>query len=348
MASIGYVNISNAIQDWIEDSGVIDYQELNETLLVKWATDAVNMVSFPEAKLHKIAILPVENYKARIPDDFTLLQAASGWDWTKEKTKCERTRELQITQWLQNAGKDCHLEINLVCDRCGEAPCGCGSPVVEVDINRIREQTLPHIYYNNYMYRNLVGYGSSIAKNKISEKFQLMKYATNDYFQVEKFLGDCPNVYCKDCPLVFRVEMPWINVNFERGEILFSYLARPTDENGDIMIPDHVDMHQAIGYHIDYKYFKREAKRNRYNPKKSGVDFSLAQEAKSMREDALGKFRTAVTIPDIHDFKSWLEQSWLSRIPNAKRKDNLNAEPEMQYERYGKAIDVRLDHKTIY
>lgn len=115
--------MDNIIQDWAEDTGLVDISELDETLLVKWATDAVNMIPLPDNGKHKIAIISVVNYKAELPDDFLWLQAAAANVW-KEKKKCKPTKREQIVQWVQGTG-DCKLEINLVCDKCGHQDCNC-------------------------------------------------------------------------------------------------------------------------------------------------------------------------------------------------------------------------------
>lgn len=359
MAAIGYVHMDNIIQDWAEDTGLIDFGELDETLLVKWATDAINMIPLPDNGAHKISIIYVENYKAKMPEDFLWLQAAAA-NVYKKKEKCKPTKRQQIIQWVQGTG-DCKLEVNLVCDKCKKPECTCEYTSVAVDVDRIWEQSQPQIYYQNYMKLGRVGYGNQPFydpdtgqlieyPDRIEQKFQLMKYQSNDYFRLGHFLGDCPNVNCKDCVNQFRIDMPYIEVDFPTGEILLSYVGKKTDENGNLMVPDHPDMIDAILNHITYKWMSREANRNINNPNKSSQAYkAFAREAKTEREDSFGKFRTYVTIPDIHDFQSWLENSWLKRIPNHHRKDQLNRPSRDQYQRYNDMLDDRSsDTKHLY
>jgi len=323
-----YINEVSYDQDWIEDKGLVDNSELDETLLIKWGTDAVNMIPIPDNQMHKIEIIYVENYKAELPKDFMLLQSAAANVWD-EAENCSKTRREQIVQWTQKAN-DCELEINLVCPECHQSECSC-RPKVVVDVDRIWEMANPQIYYRNYMKLGKVGFGAD-HPDYIEEKFKLMSYQSNDYFRSGHFLTDCPNIQCEDCPNQFRLELPHMLVDFKRGEILLSYIGVRTDENGDVMVPDDPDMLEAIQSHLTYKWFAREAARNVSNPNKNWQAYrAMSQEAKMEREDSFGKFRTRVTIPDIHDFQSWVKHSWLRRIPNFNNKGRLQGD---QYDRY--------------
>lgn len=352
MAAIGYIHIDNIIQDWVEDTGIVDMKELDETLLIKWTTDAVNMIPLPDNNVHKVAIIQVDNYKATLPEDFLFLQAAAASVW-KDLNKCKPTKREQIVQWTQKTG-DCELEINLVCPKCHTESCTCDYKSVSVPVDRIWEQSHPQIYYQKYMKLGRVGYGDQpfydpdtglliSHPDRIEEKFKLMKYQSNDFFRLGYFLGDCPNVSCEDCVNQFRIDLPFIEVDFPRGEILLSYVGRKTDENGDVMVPDHPDMIDAVLNHLTYKWFAREANRNINNPNKSAQAYkAFSREAKAEREDSFGKFRTYVTIPDIHDFQNWLENSWLKRIPNHHKKDQANRLSRDQYQRYDNMLDNKV------
>jgi hypothetical protein len=335
---LNYVSIQNAIQDWIDDDGVADNEMVPESLLIKWATDCVNMVPTLENLTHKIAIIPVRNTKIELPKDFKHLIAVAANVWEEEK-KCKRTGRPEITQWIQST-PDCDLEINLVCDKCKTTSCSCDMPIVEVDVDRIFEMQNPWIYYTHmktFLGADRYGYGDK-GEKPIQAKFMLMRYASNDFFNIRNVLGDCPNVSCQDCKQSFTLDLPFMEVSFKNGEVLLSYLAHKTDENGDIMIPDHVDMHDAIVSQLSYKFFRREARRNRNNPKANWqADLVFSRESKAEREDALGKFRTAVSIPETYEFKNWIESNWLQRHPDVHKAESFNkvqSEPYMRHKRF--------------
>ncbi|MCB0744768.1 MAG: hypothetical protein KDC67_12745, partial [Ignavibacteriae bacterium] len=128
-----------------------------------------------------------------------------------------------IIQWTQGAfEQDCELEINLICPVCKKTDCACDGPVVEVDVDRIWEQAHPEIYYRNYNKIGRVGYGEGPWSSYYCPKFKLMRYASNDFFNVKNIVTHCPNVDCKSCLNEFILDLPYIEVDFKRGEVLMA------------------------------------------------------------------------------------------------------------------------------
>lgn len=351
-----HVSISNAVNDWIQDSG-LDHGAVDEVLLKKWATDVLRWISSNQNLKHRVALLQVENYKAKLPDDFKLLaQAAANPDYsapcdctaTPTPSCCgnssqpgpasgpPRSRREDLVQWVQGSlEKECELEINLICPACHETKCTCGSPVVEVDVDRIWEQSHPEIYYRHFDKIGRFGNGPGPWSNGdtkysyYSPKFKLMKWAGNDFFQLTHFLTKCPNVDCKGCSNEFQLDLPYIEVDFEKGELLISYLGIYLDENGEMMIPDHPDVFEAIFWHLEHKYLWRE-----YRKTKEPILRQDSQIAKQEREQAIGMANGALDIPEFAEFKNWLDNQHYKRTPNFHHHENLNKTTRDVYERY--------------
>lgn len=330
---VPYVSIKNAVFDWITDNK-LSQEEVDEPLLIKWGVDCVRWCSTQEQLKHRIVILQVNNSRARLPDDFVLLaQAASNVRW-EEPCICDqepqpdccsksipnynrlpKSRREDIVQWVQGTlEKDCELEINLKCPTCRKSDCDCDSPVVEVDVDRIWEMAHPEIYYGHFTRIGRFGYGpgqNSPYASYYTPKFKLMRYATNDYHRLRNILTDCPNVNCDNCYKEFILDLPYIEVDFGEGEILLSYLGRPLDGDGEIMIPDHPDVIEAIVNHLDYKWYRALWK-------KTGdrKDREVSTEAMQLREQHIGLAKSELQIPEFHQFKNYLEGSTLlKRIP---------------------------------
>jgi hypothetical protein len=342
-----FVSILAPIYDWIEDNGIRN-DEISESMLVKWATDPIKWVKTTDQHAHRITILQVENYKAELPNDFELIAQVAGkvdpripcencekQGRPSEKFRNKTTRE-QMVQWLHSTlERECELELNLKCPRCHETTCDCTTPAIEVDVDRAWEMSHPEIYYGHYTRIGRFGYGPGHDPySYYTDEFRLMRYATNDYFRTNAFLTDCPNVDCRECHLSFILEPPYIEVDFARGELLLSYLGKKLDENGDLMVPDHPDVFSAIYWHLEYKWWWRE-----YRRKNNQNDFRKFKEAERQREDAIGMARSALTNPEFHEFKVWLDNNWARRIPNYKHHDNINKLSAGQYEQYGKYLD---------
>ena len=318
MAKLNFVPITNAIKEWIEDTG--NDAQVNESILLRWATDVIGMVDTPELLCQRTTILNINNYKADLPEDFKLCcQAAANPNYESgECGQCGdgkpsnyvRTRREQIVQWKQDmmCADGCELEINLICPRCHSEKCSCDDKVVEVDVDRIWEQAHPELYYKNAMNYMRIGRWGYGEPGSVQNKFRLMKTSTNDFFNLKGVLGDCPGINCPDCYHTFRIKNNHIEVDFEKGEVLFSYLGKQLDEDGNVMIPNHPDMAQAIFWHLEHKYWWKDYRTN--SKQASRVKY---QDAYQQREIHLGLFRSAVEVPEFKNLQSYLKNQWIRR-----------------------------------
>lgn len=327
-----FVSIYNVVNDWVDDSG-LDHAEVNENLLIKWGIDALNMMNLTEQTRHKISLLRVENSRVELPLDFKhLLQASAK---VKDKNFVKTRRE-QIVQWVHGTyEKDCHLEINLVCDKCHRPTdsCGCGErrelqPVI-VDVDRTWEMAHPEIYYKSYTRIGRFGYGPQPG-SMYTPEFELMRAATQDYHKVNLIIGDCPNIDCRDCVRTFRIEPPYLEVDFDSGEVLLTYLGRVLDENQNPMVPDNPDVLEAIQNHIDYKWFGRKWK-------KENDEFSRvkSQEALQLREINMGLAKSILDTPEYKEFDAWFKTIFYKRLPDLNQDANMNKHTRDSYEKYG-------------
>lgn len=346
-----YVSISNAIQDFVQDSG-LEHEEIKPHLLTKWATDCVRWMISDEQLTHRIIILQVENSRAELPIDFGILaQAAAKPDMYKpcdcnEDPDCcdefgkpkhrrrSKSRREDIVQWVQGTlEKDCELEINLVCPKCHQSGCDCETPHVQVDVDRTWEMAHPEIYYRHFTTIGRFGYGAGEWSSYYTPDFKLMRYASNDFFNIKNILGDCPNVDCQGCTNEFYINMPYIEVDFERGEILLSYLGKLLDENGDYMIPDHPDVHAAITAHLTHKWYWRK-----YLKDRDPLSRAIAQEAKIEREQSISYARSYLETPSFLDFKNWIENSYYKRVPNYHHSETVNKITEGERSKYSRLL----------
>ncbi len=370
---VAYTSLKSAIANYIEDNA-LDEVNIDESLLNKWATDCVRwLIATPESLKHKIAILPVDNYKARLPEDFKMLQQAGsnpdmGKDTccgcSKRKGQCTcpngfmpfaRTRHERVSQWIQRSfDPECSLEINLVCDNCRQRDCTCNQPVVEVDVDSIWLAANPQAFYKGYKYHGTFGRGGAGMPPTAGTgyygrpRFRLMRAAASHMFNAENYLTDCPSIKCKDCFHEFELDLPFIEVDFYQGEVLLSYLAMKKDANGDLMVPDDPDAFEAINQHLDHKWYAREAAQalRSKKEKKFAVQYkSYSKDAKFEREEAIGLFKSKVDIPDFKSFKRWLDNVWLKRMP-FDHHDNLNARTEDEFNAHSRRLDGAYNNFT--
>lgn len=358
MAKQHHISISNAVIDWVQDND-LQHEEIDHYLFVKWATDVIRMAQVPSQLSLVIGLIEIENSRGELPANYdTTLQAAAN---VFPRTPCDcardpeaecckkgyvhpdrlpKTRRENIVQWVQGTlEKDCELEINLICPTCHKSSCDCGTPAVEVEVDRIWEMAHPEIYYRHHTRIGRFGYGPQPG-SYYSPKFQLMDYATNDFHRLNHILTDCPNVNCKDCIHTFRIDLPYIEVDFEEGEVLISYLAKKTDENGDLMIPDHPDLLEAIGNHLDYKWYNRKWKRR--GDQNARV---IAREALQDRERNLGLARESLDMPEWVEFRAWMDKNWFQRMPKFHHDNDVNKPTANEYEKYSRLLEGHDQYK---
>jgi hypothetical protein len=241
-----------------------------------------------------------------------------------------KSRREDIVQWTKNAfEKDCELEINLICPICKTSDCNCDSGSVEIDVDRIWEMAHPEIYYRNYNKIGRVGYGHSPHSSYYCPKFKLMRYATGDYFNAEHVLTHCPNVRCTNCLHKFIIDLPYIEVDFKRGEVLLSYLGKQMDKDGNLLIPDHPSVFAAINSHLQYKWFYKN-----YLRTSDQSALQKSQLAQQNRELEIGIANSALGMPDYSQFHSWMEQNLMRRIPDRNHQMNANEltlDPSIRY-----------------
>lgn len=356
----GYVSINNAIKEWTEDTDLA-HEEIKPELLIRWATDCVRMINTDQQLRHRIGLFQVENSRVQLPNDFVMLcQAASNvfpdeyCDCSQDPDCCAKnnnsrrtpkSRREDIVQWVQGTlEKDCELEINLVCPDCHKTACECNTPVVEVDVDRVWEMAHPEIYYRHHTRIGRFGYGPGPWSSYYTPKFKLMRYASNDYYNLKHVLGGCPNVNCPQCINEFIIDLPYIEVDFERGEILVSYLGKVLDEKGDYMIPDHPDVFSAIFWHLESKWFWMEYRRTlKDNAIKSQELYRAHKTAEQNRELAIGQAKSKLELPAFAEFKNWLDNNYYKRIPNFHHHENLNALTPDEYNKYSQRLEGGTD-----
>lgn len=300
-----FISIRTSLADFYEDNK-IKQQDVNEDELLKWATDK-GMDLMPSALLRpSVAWVDVNNYKGNKPKNLQIvLEMAYRLDCPK--MTCGQ-RGYQITQWIQGTEEGCELEINLVCPACHKTGCGCNEDEIIVDIGTGWDVNHPEQYYDQYVKVGRFGYGTSVY----DPNWKILCYSDNRYHGLNQHLPGCASTYCVECPHSYRLDTPTIETSFEEGEILVSYLGRILDETGEIMIPDHRDVREAMLQYLTYKYF-----RGLYLLKRDPSDKDIYLEAKQLMREATDSARAKLTMPSFKEFsRFWAKNKW-SKIDSA-------------------------------
>lgn len=295
---VDYVSIHTVKPDFYEDNGLVQ-KNIDESLLIKWATDEVSDWNLDTQKTQSIAWLTVRNYKFELPNNtYKILEIAYKQDKSNESCGI---KGVQITEWA-NDTLGCEVTSQVNCkDECD----GCGDHALKdvvIDVTRNWEITHPEIYYDKYVKVGRFGYGNSIY----SPKWKLLSATTNDFFGMNMHLPGCANLYCRECPESYRINGRTVETSFEKGEVLVSYLGTPVDENGDVMIPNHRDAFEAILQHLTYKWFHRQYVRYR-----KPSDKQISMEAMQLRDQARIRVMSRLGTPSADEFGAfWYKNKW--------------------------------------
>jgi hypothetical protein len=296
-----FVSLHTVLSDFYDDNGIVQ-QDIDESLIEKWAEDKIMDISTDKQLSHKLAWISVENYKADLPSDLVIVNEIA-YKKTNPSDSCD-IRGYEITQYVQQThDPECNLEINVACNKCHKKQCDCNTGDIVVDINTDFEIAHPELFYSKYLKVGRFGYGKSIY----SPEWHILCRSNNDWFGLNKYLPDCANIHCRECPDTYVINPPTIETSFEKGEILISYMGRKRDVNGDIMIPKHRDVFEAILQHLTYKWFRRE-----YIRRREASDKDIYLEAYQLAELATTKAITRIGTPSFAEFSTfWSMNKWV-------------------------------------
>jgi hypothetical protein len=135
-------------------------------------------------------------------------------------------------------------------------------------------------------------------------RLEPMRWAT-DTFHTKQHSTDY-DFYCKSGS-TYTVNSNYIFTNFDKGKIMMSYLAIPTDEEGYPLIPADEWWRQAVQYEIAYKIaFKMFVQGN--------ITDKVYQTIEKERDWKVAQAVNKTKIPGIDEMESFKNQ-WLRLIP---------------------------------
>lgn len=305
MQNYGHIPISVLTDRFIDEYNLRD-ENVNMSLLKEQAVDIIKDFMTADASKHKIALLSIHNTRAKLPADFHTMISAAARIYENKK---DCTTIQQVSEYTQKTGDpNCDLEIKVKCDKCNSTSCSCGGAnTIEVDVDYIWKMQNPWYY-------NVSDFGKPISSTdlygdygKHNKQFKLLRHTTNPYHNVNYHLPDCVNLHCKDCDNSYRIDYPFIEVDFlnqnKYVELLVAYLAKPTDANGDLLIPDLTDAKEAILYGLAYKYFMSE-----FVKTSSQAARIIYTESEAKRDRSIGRLKTLIAIPDADEFRAQMSE----------------------------------------
>lgn len=295
-----FISVKSAVNEFIKFTG--HEGELDKKSLISWAHDAAARIMTDEQLIHKIVLLPVRDYKARLPEGFKFVIQAAYRE--EAQVLCSREAVSEYTQKI--LGTEC--EIKVECSECGSlSTCGCGQPIVEVDIDRLWRSSNPQ--YTAAYAKHFYSYGTMAERKTCTyhPEFALMRHTTSSFFNVPYHINECLNLNL-DCKVEYSIDLPNIITTFKEGEILLSYFSTVMDDEGYFMIPNDPSVIKAISYAMAEQWWYIKAS-------KSGnqSDRVMWERHIQLAEQWIGRAKSKLQQPDADEFKNFV-MSFIHRV----------------------------------
>lgn len=314
------ISSASIISDYIQDTDT--NSPINKAYFQRVVMDTLSAVTSTEQMSHKVALLPVRNNNAVLPDDFgKIIQIA--YRGTDEELGF--TTRLDIAQWVAKDG-ECDVEVNVKCGACDKplVSCHCGEEVptiINVD-SLFRASPPPYLLsgapYGHATRGGGLGAFSGKIPSTIYSNFRLIKPAQHSFHNADFHVGGCLNL---DSQLMASEVVEYnitqdsspkkIVINREGGEILLAYFAKPTDCDGFPLIPDRYEFLEAAKWAIEEKVHYKAFRKT-----KGKDDMALYQNASANKSKFLRMCRALDSIPDPEEFKIYWRNNMNKIISN--------------------------------
>ena len=285
-----FVNLDTVIEEYLDLTGETS---VDKNLVYKYAMHILKKLDFPAFKEHKIVLLDVDNYTAKLPKDlYKILQVAyRGID----EGKCTIS---EVVEWI-HAKDDCEIKIEKKCDDCNE---------IKFQVDHGYLMTHPELFYGHMKwFLRHGGIGTDGCYYSLYyPNFRVITYSQSTMFGADYHVKGCLNL---ETNLGVKTSVQYtidphnvIRLNVKQGQLLIAYLAYVTDEKGRLMIPDNEDLLEAIRWYVEemllYRRFRMKGDKN---------DFQLSRHAREMRRQAMMRARGSLRMLDFHQFYSMME-----------------------------------------
>lgn len=333
-----FVPIETVIDEYID---LTDYKgRLEKNVLLKWAQDVIHKLEVEDSLTHKIALLDIKDYQARVPDDFAKITQVA------LRTPQERkVRRYEIVEWTQKVldGSGCEFTITMDCPKCKSPDCSCASPEVVIDVDRMWEMNHPETKYGHMPHfvrtGGWVNEGGPHA-SPYHPEFVILRAAQHNFFNADHYVRGCLNLDKKlmaDMPYEFLYEPPYLRINAKEGQLLFSYLAKRTGASGYLMVPNHPYVFESITWYIEEKMLYRQ-----YRKTGDPAHLRASQYALQQKEVAMGRAREVLGTPDFQSWWSFMENMWVRNYPYHDFFQQMNRK---QRDPYDKAMSKLTKHQ---
>lgn len=268
----------------------------------------------------KIGLFDIKDYKINKPDEIYKIVQLSYKDTSKKKIKTYEIEEYVLRNYPKTG---CDIKITKDCDDCidYEQDCNCDSQKMVINIDRLWDLSHPEFRYNHMSW--LTGHGGlangPVIRSQYHNQFKVIGCTSDPLFALESHVKGCLNINPKAIKneVQYRVENEVIRFNVKEGQVLLSYLGRPVDEFGYLLVPDLPSVYDAITWTIEenMQYQKISEGDN-----KAQLAFTIASQK---RLEAMGRARAELRTTSYNELWKELGKYWGKKLPVEDHRGNV-------------------------
>lgn len=237
---------------------------------------------------HVVTFIPVSNYNAPEPKNFhKIIEIAYCGDILRDAFM----RPMYIDQLISYTKENfdgCQVKVSFECPKCYPTPCTCEGVTLNVDDEWSIANAERH-YWNNPRYIGAYGLNKpNGTRSFYHSDFHLIRPAQHKFFGADYHVRGCVNLDRRllgSYPIEYKLENRHIRINAEKGTILLAYLERLTDEMGYPLVPDDVDVFEALFWDVEYKMLYKQRRDRVENYRDKRENYQMAMNAKRLGED---------------------------------------------------------------
>lgn len=284
-----YISLKTALAEYHNNTHSKD--EVSEDNILQWASDCLEKIGNYRQYASNIAVLPIQNYKAKLPNDFIAAELLL----YQNETNCSTTT-LALSEVAAQAEPNCKIS----CTDC------CGKGIVETAAQPWLHQNFPWFGYSR------VVYGSNMFTQDKFPRLRPMKL--NDKSAIKYHLNDCENILKTDDNdykdyVDYSIKDGHIITTKKDGLIILFYLGQVTDEEGYPMIPNKIEYIEAIYFYIMMKIAWAD-----YASDKTQQARLFYSDTKALSDGSIARCVAVMNTPTWEEWKS-ISEMWRSRLP---------------------------------
>lgn len=264
-----YIPLKTILGDYTLNSG--NKEELDEDAILQWASDFIDMMSVYSQYRLNISMLNINNFKAKLPNDFKYVDMVL----FSHETECGKAKlGLELSEIVYPLyGEDCKVKVTKECQCCDS---------ITVDASEDIQSQFPWIGYSR-----VVATSAEFREKYFSKFFSI---GSSHRATTNKILGNKTDII--DYSITYKIEGDTLYTSAKEGTIVLFYLGKMIDDEGYPMILDNIFYIKAMTAYIERMFAFRD-----YSSKKTSESRTYFADMEQIFNKAFEMAKTKINTP---------------------------------------------------